>query len=402
MTLDASSSPFRLNLYWIRVWLLSAICFVLPMRVSFIYILSFILLIVWIAEGGLRNKIKEVSQSRLCRAFAAYYCVFIIGMIWTSNVPAGWQMVDRQTPFLLFLLYWSCVDPRFRERYVQAFIAGATVCALLAHYNLLQLTLFPEWPHGIRVDKSSEDTAPFVDRIMYAPILALATYFCMRYALFSQTFNTRIFAVAVSGILLSNLLFSGGRAGMTMFAALAVILVFEKVKALGKAMAISCVLFTLMFYSAYKVSDYFAERIDAGITDIKSFNENPNTSVGQRLVYWTTSFKLFTNNPLLGVGSGDFQEEYARIKPKRWEATPDSFNPHNQFLMTAATTGVLGLSFLLLIFYYAIQYRVDKRTLALMIGFAVVCLFESYLWRSNTSLTFAVMIAALTFKEEKT
>jgi O-antigen ligase len=377
------------------------LCFVLPMRVSYVYILSFILLIILIAEGNLGNKIKTAFQSKLCRAFFAYYCVFIIGMLWTSNAAAGWQMVDRQTPFLLFLLYWSCIEPKFREHYLIAFIAGATLCALLAHYNFLQLNYFPEWPRGIRVLKSAGDTAPFVDRIMYAPILALAIYFSAWYIVTSRNAVFRMVAAVVTGILLSNLLFSGGRAGIVMFAALLISLVFEKVKVRSKAIVICFALCIVAFYSAYKFADHFAERINEGVSDIKNFDENPNTSVGQRLVYWTTSFRLFSNHPLLGVGSGDFQNEYALIKPKRWEATPDSFNPHNQFLMTAATTGLLGLTFLMLIFYYAIKSQADKRTLTLLIGFAVVCLFESYLWRSNTSLTFAVMLAALTTKNSQ-
>ena len=32
---------------------------------------------------------------------------------------------------------------------------------------------------------------------------------------------------------------------------------------------------------------------------------------------------------------------------------------------------------------------------ATLIGFAVICLVESYLWRSNTALTFSVILAAL-------
>lgn len=400
--LNLAPSSVKLNAYWLRVFVLGAICFVLPMRVSFIYILSFVLLITWVVEGGLRNKIKEIFHSNLCRVFVAYYCVYLIGMLWTHDVAAGWQMVDRQTPFLLFLLYWSCFEPKFRERYVYAFIVGATLCALMAHYNLIQSNLFPDWPRGIQVTKSAGDTAPFVDRIMYAPILAPAAYFCLRYALFSATRAAQVTALVIAGILLSNLLFSGGRAGMVMFAALLIILIFEKVRKPVQALMLCCLLFILLFFSAYKSSDYFSQRIDAAVQDIKIFEKNPNTSVGLRLVYWTTSFHLFANHPLVGVGSGDFRDQYARIKPKRWESTPDSFNPHNQYLMTAATTGLLGLSLLSLVFWCAIKYQADKRTLALLVGFAVVCLFESYLWRSNTALAFAVLIAILTAKEIKT
>ena len=327
-----------------RVWLFSAICFALPMRVSFVYVLSALLLIVWLAEGGAVEKIKNILHSRVCLAFLAYYLIFILAMLWTEDVTAGWEMVGRQKPFLLFLLYWSSAEPEYRERYISAFIAGLIVCAVFAHYNLMQLYWFPDWPRGVRVFKSLEDTAPFVDRIMYAPILALGAYFSLHRAVFAVHMSARVGAIVITLLLLSNLSFSGGRAGMVMFVVLCIALVFKRITARRTALMLCTALLPLVFFSAYNTSRFFAERIDSAVTDIRVFDKNPNTSVGQRLVYWTTSFQLFIRNPVFGVGSGDFQKEYAKIKPARWQATPDSYNPHNQFLMTAATIATLGVA----------------------------------------------------------
>ena len=151
----------------------------------------------------------------------------------------------------------------------------------------------------------------------------------------------------------------------------------------------------LSLLAAYQTSDYFAQRVDAIGTDLQSFEQNPNTSVGQRMVYWATSWAVFTEHPLIGVGSGDFQAEYTRAKPEKWAMTPDSYNPHNQYLMTGVTTGLLGLAALAAIFAFAARGG-DARSRTVLAGFAVVCLFESYLWRSNTALAFAVLVAVLT------
>lgn len=378
-----------------RIWIFSGICFVLPMKASFIYILSALLLLVWLAEGGVIERGKSIGRSRLCRAFIAYYLIFVVAMLWTEDVSAGWKMVDRQTPFLLFILYWSSAEPAYRERYISAFIAGLSLCALFAHYNFLQLSWFPEWPRGVRVLKGVSDTAPFVDWIMYSPILALGTYFSLGRVVSSFGTAKCVRATLVALLLLSNLSFAGGRAGIVMFLALCIALVFEKIAARRTALVVCAVLFPLIIYGAYKTSDLFASRIDHAITDIQTFDQNPSTSVGLRLVYWTTSFQLFIRNPVLGVGSGDFKNEYAKIKPERWRSTPDSYNPHNQFLLTAVTTGLMGLMALLYIFFSAATTSQDARTKSMLIGFAVVCMFESYFWRSNTALTFCVILAAL-------
>jgi len=63
--------------------------------------------------------------------------------------------------------------------------------------------------------------------------------------------------------------------------------------------------------------------------------------------------------------------------------------------MTAALTGLIGLMLLLFIFYSAAVSGNDARTKTVLIGFAAVCMFESYFWRSNTALTFSAILAAL-------
>lgn len=380
--------------------MISAICFVLPMRASFVYIFSALLLLVWIAEGRWSEKFREILSSRLCIAFMAYYGVFVLAMLWTENTAAGWQMIDRQTPFLLFLLFWSSADGQYRERYLAAFLAGLCVCALLAHYNWIQLHWFSDWPRGVRVSKGPDDTAPFIDRLTYAPILALGAYFSLRTAVFSIDRRRVILAIIISGLLISNLFFSGGRAGLVMLAILCCMLAIERTKAWGKALLFSAILIPVVFLSAYSTQNYFAQRVDSAIEDIRTFEKNPNTSVGIRFVFWATSFRIFLQNPVLGVGSGDFPKEYANNKLERWSSTRDIRNPHNQYLFIAATTGLLGLTALFYLFYVATFFGSDMQTKSMVVGFAVVCLFESYLWRSNTAMTFSVILAALVAKNK--
>lgn len=365
------------------------------MKASFVYTLSALLLLAWLAEGRLTDKASEILASPLCLAFAGYFLVVAASILWTNDTTQGWRMVRRHIPLLLFPLYWSSADRRYRERYISAFLAGLSVCALLAYYNWAQLYWFPDWPRGIRVFKGPDDTAPFVDRIMYAPLLALGAYFSLRRATLAKAMPARLGALALAGLLIVNLFMSGGRAGVVMFAALCIALAFERIRAKAKAVVLCLVLLPALFLAAYGTSDYFAMRVNAGVNDFQTFRDNPSTSVGLRIVYGVTSLRMFLSHPLGGVGGGDFEEEYAQNTPERWQQVAVPFNPHNQFLMTASTTGLLGLAALFAMAWFAARSRKDARTLSLLAGFAVVCLFESYLWRSNTALAFSALVAAL-------
>ncbi len=387
---------FRGRMAAVQPWLMSTICAVLAFKVSWAYTLSFFLLAAWLLDGMVITKLAEIARSHLCLAFVCYVLIFLLAMAWTTDMAAGWEMVGRQVPLLLFPLYWRSTRHADRERHVSAFLIGLVVCALLAHYNWVRLYWLPELPAGIQVAKSFGDTAPFVDRIMFAPLLALGAYLALRRALGMPPGHGRAFASLAAVLLLSNLLFSGGRAGLVMFIAMVTGLAFEAIRARRRALLLCALLIPSSLFGIYQTSDYFAQRVDAIVTDLKTFEQDPNTSVGLRLVYWTTSWKVFTRHPLIGAGSGDFQHEYARAKPEKWVMTPDSYNPHNQFLMTGATTGLLGLTALVAIFGFAARAGGDARTYTVLAGFAIVSLFESYLWRSNTALAFSVLIAVFT------
>lgn len=372
-----------------------AICFVLPMRVSYVYLLSALLLMAVLSSGGLYDRLHGMIRSRPCQLAIAYFSVVLLAMLWTEHRDEGWHFVGRHLPFLLFALYWSASEAATRERCLKAFIAGVAACALLAHYNWLQHYFFPDWPRGIRVFKSAEDTAPFIDRIMYAPILALGSYIALEQLL------TKRSMVAIAGwsfvvaLLLSNLAFSGGRAGMVAFAVMFVIMVFQRFASWPRALVVSTVALVFAFSALHTTSGYFRERADEALNDLRNFDTNPRSSVGERLIYWTTSAQVFLKHPLIGVGSGDFQAEYVKARAARWADTPDSYNPHNQFLMTGATTGLLGLGVLIAFLGSIARASDDRRAVVLVSGFLVACLFESYLWRSNTSLTFMVLMALL-------
>jgi O-antigen ligase len=73
-----------------------------------------------------------------------------------------------------------------------------------------------------------QDTAPFVDRIMYTPALALGGYLAGHQFLFSKRNLVRWSCGILFLTTVINLVFSGGRAGMVGFLMLLAVLVFQR------------------------------------------------------------------------------------------------------------------------------------------------------------------------------
>ena len=68
-------------------------------------------------------------------------------------------------------------------------------------------------------------------------------------------------------------------------------------------------------------------------------------SLGYRLQYWRSTLKLVRDNPLLGIGPGQFQSRYTEYKLP--EASEEIQDPHNFLLEVWATAGTPALLLLL-------------------------------------------------------
>jgi hypothetical protein len=87
-------------------------------------------------------------------------------------------------------------------------------------------------------------------------------------------------------------------------------------------------------------------------------DENPQSnSLAQRFEFWRTAGFVFLSNPVFGVGTGDImktiEQEYITSGSKLSKAY--RLRPHNQFLTTAATFGVFGLIYFIIIWIYPLR-----------------------------------------------
>jgi len=77
-------------------------------------------------------------------------------------------------------------------------------------------------------------------------------------------------------------------------------------------------------------------------------------SIGIRLFMFETAFQAFTENKIFGVGVGGYQkfakDYYFEQKPAIREKFTKWKNPHNEYLLHAATRGVVGLVALFILF----------------------------------------------------
>ena len=123
------------------------------------------------------------------------------------------------------------------------------------------------------------------------------------------------FAVAM----VINMFITGGRAGQVMFFVSMLILVFQYFEGQKiKALIVSLILIPGIFIAAYQTSPYFTERVNLIIDEVVGYDKeilNPHnrSSTGLRILFWSNTWEIIEEHPLLGVGTGDFRVEYKRV-----------------------------------------------------------------------------------------
>ena len=82
--------------------------------------------------------------------------------------------------------------------------------------------------------------------------------------------------------------------------------------------------------------------MDTAIANVSSLREDPNTPVGLRLSWASITWRMFLENPLIGVGAGDFPSRFLAINAQFSPTVIPTWNPHNHFLFTLSTLGIAG------------------------------------------------------------
>jgi O-antigen ligase len=386
--------------------LLAALFFLIPTQIAPAHVLSAVMLGLWLVEGRLRQKWQALRGNPVFWIFQAYVGWTIVSLLWTQDLDAGIGMVSRHVFFLLAAVYFTVARREHTTRYLVAFAAGVLLCELLAGYNWLQLNTYPHWPAGWRAAKDAMETAPFVDRIMFGPTLAFAGYIAAWQALVNQRAGRRGTAVAWAAswlITLGVLSFSGSRTGMLGFSLMMALLTLQTMarhRVWSVAVAAGVLIGTAG--SLYAMSDATTrQRVLDGFTEARDLDGAVNMSIPLRYTMAVNTLHIIAEQPWLGVGAGDFVPAYTAMNTLRSPTWNVPRNPHNQLLFTVATTGVLGGLLLLAVWFappWLHRHRPDglgPLRIGLPVFFFTICLAESYLWRTNTALMFALFSALL-------
>lgn len=397
---------FRTSVSKLILWVFVATFALLPFSAQTANVTALLVLVFWLLEGGLKEKWAGIRSNPTAWFPLLYFIFLCIGLLWTSDLGWGLHIIKKSRRLLLIPVFLSVVSRNpWGFRYgLFAFIASVAFTAVISLGVAFEL--IPVFGHA-----TPGDPSPFIYHVSYAPELAWAAYASLAIALFdSGVSNGWKKALCGAGFLILICLFINiGVAGYAVaFMLLGLLLLQWRRSIFWPAVAM-----ILLIGSAYFLSPSVQRRVDQNIQEVQNVlagtaaQENiaegrvKNTSLGPRMVFWSNTWQLIKQYPVLGAGTGDFPAGYEKVRkwrtPNHWEGVN---NPHNMYLMVWAQSGLIGLLIFFGIFAALFVQNIRregfeaKLTVALICFMLLIMLSDAYTQLNNTSLLFALFASA--------
>ena len=390
--------------------LLVAVAAVLPFSWHISYYLLTLLVINAIITAMVTKRlgIRNLSRFRWISlvALGVLPLVYLVSLLYASNMAAGKAEVTRKMLLLAYAVTFLLFD--------WSFLSGKHILGILQFMTVALLVRF-----AIRLGISANIVASgemplrecvgfFFDPMHHGYLsmyILLAITYLVYIALRAE--NTRkvllYTSTAASILALTAYLFilqsRAGLLGLLLLVVGIIVLIFFGLKRyklgilLSGIAAVVVMVALLTPSSQHRLADTLAKVVTHDQSD-------------ERYIITRASLNVVKANMPWGVGAGDrideMVEEYHRLGAEKqyWRR----YNPHNQFVDTLMTTGVIGLLVLLTIFLVPIIDSIRSKNylfLAFLLIVALSALFESILER-QMGIGFFCFFYSLFIVENKT
>ncbi len=387
-------------------YLLTSLAFLMPLTVFGGNLIIVIICVIWLFSGNYKSKFNQIINNKLMIASILFYLIHVIGMLWSQDLSWGFHMLHKMWYFLLlFPILYTIVRKDYISSYISAFLLAiliTEVCSYLVWFEIIE-------PFK---NATVENPTPFMNHISYNPILAFAIYLVLHEIFFNKKITNFVFSLysffAISMIV--NMFITGGRAGQVAFFAMLVVLIIQILdKQRIKSLITIFIVIPGIFFTAYQASDLFQKRVNLAFNQALEYHPGSNNSIGYRITYALNSWEVIKENPIIGVGTGDFPVEYKKINqiktPIMFAMIPTTTNPHNMYILIFTQLGVIGLISMLSIFYYQIKLSINSSNrfirdvgITLPLLFLVIMWSDSYLLGHYTTLMF-IFFSSFLYKD---
>ncbi|MGC4095545.1 MAG: O-antigen ligase family protein [Nitrospira sp.] len=296
-------------------------------------VISIALLFVWLAKP------KKIWVPQFYCFFALEAVIAVMGPFAENNFNVF--MWARNMGVMLICIVIPLVHVVNNERRFAVFIGGIAV--VMAYLGLYAITHGGRGPGGHVGDENDASLAlnSFIPLVFLSMFLAKTI---LQRVLYGLAFGIMVLGVAAT-------MSRGGFLGLVAALGYCIVLTPNKGRTLTLGFVMLLILIPLM------PKEYWAEIASIAT---EASNEDPRKGTGAlRKEYWQTAREMFKDNPVFGVGAGNFRWQVGHYQtPDQFERLGRSLDGqecHSVYFATLAELGASGFGLFLAIIWYNVR-----------------------------------------------
>jgi len=384
-------------------YLLVVFAFVFPISNGATNIILLLLLILWLLEGGLKEKISFLFKQKIFMILLFIPILFVLSTLFSDSFSNGFMnKADRSIFSIIFshyvwvLVYMAVFITSGQKRYLNyvlsAFLSAiffSEIISYMIHFQMLDIDYFKHL-HLIYKYTDIHDPTPFMHHIWYSFFLSIAILFLIDIFLHTESKIIKLSTFLFMNSALINLFINGGRTGQIGFIIGSIMYLFYYYKITIRSFIAILGILTIIVTLAYNTSTTFHDRADLAIQDIEYMKkDNFSKSWGMRVASNLTVIQYLMSSPerfIFGAGAGDSEKEYndyaEKHVPKYISRVIKNLpHLHNQYLQLWFDGTIFALLLLFAYFYFMFKLPVEKRYKPLL--FATIAVFIFVLAPNN-------------------
>ncbi len=125
---------------------------------------------------------------------------------------------------------------------------------------------------------------------------------------------------------------------------------------------------------AYQTIPSFKNKVDYTMYDMKMHRQGTGEhySDSERLISLKVGMAIGNEHKVIGVGAGDLKKEVRKVYETDYPMVSKTKMPHNQFVSVYAGSGIIGLSFFVVAFFFPLCYKQNYKDPLLVVLHLIV------------------------------
>lgn len=388
------------GLVWLMVFLLPVLMGTVGSAASTITILLF-LISCWLGWGAW-NQTSPIEKA-VCVGMIVFFFLALVSFVNADDLPKSWARLERLLRTLAFVpvfLFFKRLPINLITPLTYGMISGGFALLLAGYLTLDESRATGSYNSILFGDYAAIVSTYLIAALLFkkiSPALRVSAFISLGCAfaamVLSETRGAWV-AIVITGLFLFVYFVSQTRSHRQFFIRIFGVL----------AVIIAC---GVLLYS----SDRVQIRVSQAVSEFDGyrFGSDPHTSLGYRFQMWEATWKIWTKNPWIGTGLGDYSNDLAVMirtgETKMREHFGEAHNLLFEFLATTGLLGAMSCAIALFVFPSLALWRLLKNKrqqpfipvagIAIIIAFFVFGLTQNWLARSSITSSYIVFIAVL-------